>query len=1026
MKKALLLFVALSWFMSEISAQNLVWSSFRDSITSFSSPRAIDLNEDGVKDIIIGGGTDGVEADNGIMAFDGVDGSLLWKRAAHDEIFVSANFQDINNDGIPDVFIGGRQAQFYAIDGSNGNLIWQFYPHPYPITPADSGLWNFYSPQFIPDVDGDALPDLLVANGGDHSLPLWEENRPPGHLMILNSATGEILAQAVVPDSAETYCSPIVIDLQNDGNLWVLYGTGGESLGGHFYIAPLDDLINNTLENSIELAAHPTRGFIAPPSVHRSLTHGGYDIIVQGFGGTIYKFNGETLAQEWATTFTGTESSAQPVLGNFTGGDFMPDVFAVLYKGTLTSYTDYYQVMLDGTDGSIQYIDSIGTLHFPSGNAIDLNNDGRDEAVISVTYHDNGYFHHKLHAIDFQNESINQIYINQAGVNLGCTPLIDDIDDNGLLDIVYVVRKDSLNPVGWKGINVFRYETDSEIPNAGIAWGSYIGTHHDGVYEYTPVDCGSGSVISSVTHVSPSCNGEEDGSFEVNLIDPLDHHTYLWSTGDVSSSLTDLPAGQYFVRVTNSNGCYEDYYHTLNDPYVISFGGIYPPTCPGDSDGMATVSSTGCPCMFNTCIFTWENGGTTAQNLALTPGYHTVTIEHPDGCIVSDSVLMPESAPLILDSIITHNSCFGGNTGEIELIDNPDYITTFSWSNGETTNHIAGLEDGFYEVEIADNRPCSQTLSFTIEQPDTLYFNYEYDDVSCFDGNDGSITIEPIGGTPTYTYTINGNPSTDSIASGLEDGTYTLHITDANGCISEEALLTIVQPDELSFSFITDDISCFGENDGVITIIPTGGTPDYTYSIDGNSGQDSIVENLTEGTYEVYISDENGCESDVTNLAITEPPVITLSLIGIDESGTGALDGTAEVIISGGTAPYSVEWNDSDNQTTTTASGLTNGWYTVTVTDDNGCVAIDSVYLNTLSIHENSSNSTWKIYPNPTTDELNIQVGGSFHYYILDMNGKQVLDGSTSVVNTSTLSSGVYTFRLVQGNTIHEKKLVIF
>jgi hypothetical protein len=948
MKKSLLVLVLSCWFTLETSAQNLVWSSFRDSITSFSSPRAIDLNADGVKDIVIGGGTDGVAADNGIMAFDGVDGSLLWKRSAHDEIFVSANFQDINNDGVPDVFIGGRQAQFYAIDGSNGDLIWEFYPNPYPIAPGDSGLWNFYSPQFIPDVNGDALPDLLVANGGDHSLPHWEEDRPPGHLMILNAATGEILAKAVVPDSAETYCSPIVIDLQNNGTLWVLYGTGGESLGGHFYIVPLNDLINNTLENSIELAAHPTRGFIAPPSVHRSLSHGGYDIIVQGFGGTIFKFNGATLTQEWATTITGAESSAQPVIGNFTGGDFMPDIFAVLYKGTLTSYSDYYQVMLDGTDGSIQFMDSIGTLHFPSANAVDMNNDGRDEAIISVTYHENGYFHHKLHAIDFQNDSISQIHTDETGVNLGCTPLIDDIDNNGLLDIVYVVRRDSLNPVGWKGIYVNRYETAAEIPNSGIAWGSYIGTNLDGVYNYTAVNCGAGSVISSVTAVAPSCNGFADGAFVVNLVTPLDHHTYLWSTGDVSDTLANLPAGQYFVRVTNSNGCYEDYSHTFNDPYVLSFGGISPPTCPGDSNAIASVNSTGCPCQFNTCVFTWENGGTVAQNLALTAGYQMVTIEHPDGCIVSDSVFILESAPVILDSIILHNNCFGDVLGEIELIENPNYATTFVWSNSETTAHITNLEAGFYEVDILDSRSCSLTLSFTIEQPDTLYFNYQVDEVNCFNGNDGSLSIEPIGGTPTYTYTIDGSISTDSIASGLQAGTHSVYITDANGC-----------------------------------------------------------------------------ESTVITVAVTEPAALSLLVTGTDESGPGAIDGTAEVQISGGTSPYSVEWNDPSNQTTTTATGLTNGWYAVVVTDNNGCVATDSIYLNTLSIPENAVGSNWSIYPNPANDELNIKVNGIFHYYIFDMNGKLILDGTTSLVNTSSLSSGVYTFRLLQGNAIQERKLVV-
>jgi hypothetical protein len=932
----------------ELTAQNLIWQSFIDSIPSFSSPRAVDLNGDGVLDIVLGGGTDGAASNNGIMAFDGVDGSLLWKRAAHDEIFVTANFQDINGDGIPDVFIGGRQAQFYAIDGSNGDLIWEFYPNPFPVAPGDSGLWNFYSPQFIPDIDGDALPDILVANGGDHSLPHWEVNRPPGHLMILSSATGAILAQAVVPDSAETYCSPLVIDLKDDGVLWILYGTGGESLGGSFYAVPLDDLVAENLENSVLLATHTTRGFIAPASAHRSLHHPGFDFVVQGFGGIVYKFDGLTFEQKWATTIPGAESSAQPVIGNFTGGDHEPDVFCVLYKGSLTSYTDYYQVMLDGVDGSVQFRDSIGTLHFPSGNAVDLNNDGRDEAVISVTYHDNGYFHHKLHAIDFQNESIAQLHDDRAGVNLGCTPYIGDIDNNGLLDIVYVVRKDSLNPVGWKGINIFRYETDATMPNSGIAWGSYIGSNYDGIYQNTAVDCGAGSVISSVTASDPSCNDSIDGELEVIVNEPLNHHTYLWSTGEVTSSIEELVAGQYEVRVTNDLGCYEDYVVTITDPYVISFGGIHPPVCPGGTDGMASVSSTGCPCMFNSCIFSWDNGGEGAQNLALTPGMHTVTIEHPDGCIVTDSVLIPHSEPIFMDTIVFNASCYDSATGAIEVIGNPNYITTYSWDNGEDSSYIEFLSAGDYTLTISDDRSCSEVIVFTITDPDSL-------------------------------------------------------------------IMTLVQ----------DNISCFGETDGAITISATGGTPSYTYSINDNATTSHELTDLTPGVYSIYVIDSNNCESISSSVSITEPDELIVSLTPTDETSAGASDGIIESAVSGGTNPYSYEWDDSMNQNTSIASNLTNGTYSVIVTDTNGCTANASAIIGTLSLEQSVSFEGWSFYPNPATNEIHILANGTFSYAIVDANGKLVLNGNSSLVDITCLSAGVYTLQLIQVNNLQEKKLII-
>ena len=212
-------------------SQNMVWETEFDFIKSNSSPRSVDLNGDGIEDIVLSGGVDGVPSPFGAMAISGANGEVLWAKENGNEWFLSAQYFDQNGDQIPDLIFGGRDAEFELIDGSNGNLIWEFWESEE--NPNDYGWYNFYTSQFIKDQSGDGLPDILTANGGDHSLDDSELNRPPGHIMIINGMTGEAIKTAVVPDSNETYMSPLICDLNGDSNKQIIFGTGGETINGN-------------------------------------------------------------------------------------------------------------------------------------------------------------------------------------------------------------------------------------------------------------------------------------------------------------------------------------------------------------------------------------------------------------------------------------------------------------------------------------------------------------------------------------------------------------------------------------------------------------------------------------------------------------------------------------------------------------------------------------------------------------------------------------------------------------------------
>ena len=140
------------------------WSTLIDSVSTLSSPRAVYLNLDGTKYIILVGGTDSIFSNYRVVALDGVSGQLFWNLSTTDEIFTSAILNDINNDTIPDLFIGDKNTQLFAIDGSNCIINWKFSPQNTGLNLADSGSYKFYFSQICNDFDVDNVNYILASN----------------------------------------------------------------------------------------------------------------------------------------------------------------------------------------------------------------------------------------------------------------------------------------------------------------------------------------------------------------------------------------------------------------------------------------------------------------------------------------------------------------------------------------------------------------------------------------------------------------------------------------------------------------------------------------------------------------------------------------------------------------------------------------------------------------------------------------------------------------------------------------------
>jgi len=470
---------------SEITSDSAGWGIVLKDIGTQASPRAADLNQDGILDVVLGAGkVEFQPSDSAVIALNGATGELLWHVSARDQIFGSPAFKDITHDGVPDVFIGGRAAELMAIDGANGRVIWEYFPQGDTVNSFEHQLYNFYNSQFIPDQNQDGMEDILIANGGFIKAAPHDPNRPPGKLMVIDSKNGKLIAEALMPDGKETYMSAIVADCNNNGELSVIFGSGGETIAGNLYKTPLQDILDGEISEAVLLASGDVKGFIAPPVLADITGDGTLDIIANAVEGKMLAINGANYATIWEVHLPGTEAYCSIAPGYFTD-DTTPDFFTNYGIGTWPDLMQSVQFMVDGKSGEIAFIDSLGSFHEASPLAWDVNADGVDEALFSINYYQAGAVSNNLMVFDFHNDSL--YYLSQKfnpGANISSTPWVGDLNQDGLAEIYYT---HAINPVDFfsleekKGIQIHCMATGISS-GSGISWGAYMGNAYDGIF----------------------------------------------------------------------------------------------------------------------------------------------------------------------------------------------------------------------------------------------------------------------------------------------------------------------------------------------------------------------------------------------------------------------------------------------------------------------------------------------------------------------------------------------------------------
>jgi outer membrane protein assembly factor BamB len=463
--------------------QNNSWSVSLENIGTYSSARLADLNKDKVLDIVLGaGGKEEVHSDTAVIAIDGATGKLLWTIPGSNQYVGSAVFIDINADGTPDVFIGGRWAQLSAIDGATGKQIWTFFSQRTKTDGSDGGWFNFTTPQLVPDQDADGIADLIIANGGDARAEPFDSNRPAGKILVISSKSGKILADVSVPDGKETYMSVVCDTKEKDTDVY--FGTGGETLSGHLYRTRLSAIMQGNISQATVLASSDTKGFISSPVLADLDKDGVKDLIVNAVDGRMLAINGASDSLLWQVQLTGTEAYTIPALGLF-NNDSIPDIFANFAIGTFPKLNWSVRFMIDGKTGSFIYRDTIPAFQYASAVTADLDGDGLDEVIVNQSEMKNKQFervyYSYLLAFDVAHKKNYPLGDTIRATNLASTPWIGDMDGDNEFDIVYSavqyqgVKFDLQKPLG---LLLNRHKTGIKIKTPS-RWGAYLGSGYD-------------------------------------------------------------------------------------------------------------------------------------------------------------------------------------------------------------------------------------------------------------------------------------------------------------------------------------------------------------------------------------------------------------------------------------------------------------------------------------------------------------------------------------------------------------------
>jgi gliding motility-associated-like protein len=550
------------------------------------------------------------------------------------------------------------------------------------------------------------------------------------------------------------------------------------------------------------------------------------------------------------------------------------------------------------------------------------------------------------------------------------------------------------------------------------------------------------SLEMTVALTDINCVGDASGAIDVEVtggvgdqINPANGniisnipYNYSWTSNSGFSSnsedLLNVASDEYSIVITDANDCVIFDTYTVEDtiPLLeIQLVNVDSVSCFGGSNGSLEVLATGGTFDYQYSI----DGGQNQQALPifsnLIEGTYEITVTDANGCVASINVDIHQYSQLFFNEVMHQDILCADSLGSFELQGlggNSDY--NFVLEIPQESGLFEDLSQGNYSVTLFDGLNCFTDTTIIITEL-AISTSISSTDPSCYGFDNGEITVSVSGGTPLYTFDLNGVIQNNGLFTDLVAGTYQLNVTDINGC-SSDSLITITEPTQVVVNLDSlFNLSCFESGDGSVFTTASGGAGNYTYFWLKDSNplliQNDELTSISAGVYTIEVADDDFCESVATNFVVTEPDVLEINLITLqDLSCDESNDGLIELSAFGGTTPYSFQWSGLNTSQDALIEDLIIGDYTVDLIDSNLCQTSftysisqpDTIsFTNIVSIVACNNDSTGSLVVNPSGGTPN------FNFSITPDLGVQSSGVSFEVLN---LPAQLYTVSALDNN----------